>query len=101
MTAPDKTTTQAVAASGTREQFVPDAKSDPGTEYVILERMDGRPDAWREFARETARSAETAIKQALEGNTDGGTFVAVSARSFKPITVTPLTVTTLKLEEAK
>lgn len=72
-----------------------------GTEYVILERAGNGSKEWAEFARETARSAEAAIKAALEGNTDGGTFIAVSARSFKPYTVTPQTVTTLKLEEAK
>jgi hypothetical protein len=79
----------------------------PGTEYVILERIAGQDASsaiftgWSEFARETARSAEAAIKQALEGNAGGGTYVAISARSFKPFTVTPQTVTTLKLEEAK
>lgn len=80
----------------------PTTAKAPRSEYVILEREAVPTDqGWREFARETAHSAETAIRNALEGNTDGGTFVAIPARSWRPITVRALTVTTLKLEEVK
>lgn len=74
-----------------------------GTEYVILERLTNTTGgvSWREFARETGRSADSALKTSLEGNEDGGTFIAIPARSWKPVKVTPETVTTLKLEEAK
>ncbi len=72
-----------------------------GTDYVILELLPGPDNTWAEFARETARTDHAAIKQALEGNTDGGTYVAIPARSFKPVKVTPHTSTVLKLEEAK
>lgn len=86
--------------SGNASVKVVETAVETVTEYVILERDD--PDGvWSEFARETARSADAAIKVALAGNTDGGTFVAVTVRSWKPVKVTPQTVTTLKLEEAK
>jgi hypothetical protein len=62
----------------------------------------------RSIGRFTARSAEAAIRYAEKAQTfiaqqDGEavTFVAIPARSWKPIKVTPQTVTTLKLEEAK
>ena len=98
MTAPQiGSTTAATSSGGTAKVTVSE-----GTDYVVLEQV-ARPEhiAWAEFARETARDAQSAIILALSGNKDGGTFIAIAARSFKPYTVTPQTVTTLKLEEAK
>jgi hypothetical protein len=71
------------------------------TEYVVLELIVGASEGWSGFARESARDGNAAIKAALEGNTDGGTFVAIPARSWKPVKVTPKVETTLVLEDVK
>jgi hypothetical protein len=97
-------TTQQVTRE-TQNAGNPQPQKSDGTDYVILEQIGdaAHPPAtdWAEFARETARSDSQAIRRALEGNTDGGTFVAIPARSFKPVKVTAETKTTLKLEEAR
>lgn len=64
------------------------------TEYVILSRDDSN--FWSEEARKNARSADGAIR-ALKKE---GTFVAVPARSFKPVTVRAEQTVVLKLEDA-
>jgi len=68
------------------------------TEYLVLSRNGGGP--WSEKGRETARSAEAAIRQLIEkGEGDAVTyehFVAVPARSWKPVTVQMETKTALK-----
>lgn len=73
-------------------------KEAGGTEYMILGKRDDG--GWVEFSKQTARSAKAAIRQALEGNHDGGTYVAVPAKSWQPQKASPQTVTTLKLESA-
>jgi len=77
-------------------------KPGQGTEYVILKQLD--TSGWDRVSKITSRSAEQAVRDVVESLSDGdqgGTFVAIPARSWKPVKVTPLTVTTLKLEEAK
>lgn len=83
----------------------PATPSENGTEYVVL-RLN--PPAtptdettWTVWDEEVqARSAETALRKAIGKDGDGGTFVAVPARSWRPVKVKAETVTTLKLEEA-
>lgn len=89
-------------------------KADRGeTSYLVLISAktlggDSGSDAWEVVSTQTARSAEAAIRQHVEGPTApsgllpsaGGTFVAVPARSWKPVVVRPQTVTTLIFEEA-
>ena len=76
-----------------------------GTEYVVLVRIDTAPETavnWREVGKVTARDRNAAIeKYATTNGNEAGTFQAVTAKFWKPVKVTPQTVTTLKLEEAK
>ena len=65
--------------------------------YIVLRLADGD---WREHGpRQQARSAHAAIRQALDQE-QSGTYVAIPARSFQPVTVTVQTQTVLKLQEA-
>lgn len=68
------------------------------TEYLVLSRNGGGP--WTEKARVEARSAQSAIRTLIEkGEGEAVThehFVAVPARSWKPVAVTVLTKTALK-----
>jgi len=74
-----------------------------GTEYVIVT-FNEDSDEWAEHGDHVkATSPAGAIRKHL-GNFPGhpgGTYIAIPARSWKPVKVTPQTVTTLKLEEAK
>jgi len=73
-----------------------------GTEYVIL-KQTGQGD-WSDGVTTTARSADQAVRETvskLAESEQSGTYVAIPARSFKPVTVVKQTVTTLKIEEAK
>lgn len=77
------------------------------TAYIVLRRdEDGGGIAvgrWEALdTRETASSAEAAIRQALKDKpaVPLGTYVAVPARSWKPVTVKAETQTVLRLEEA-
>jgi hypothetical protein len=76
------------------------------TEYVVL-RSNSSPGSegrWDRVNVITARSADQAVREVvgkLAEADQSGTFVAIPARSFKPVTVRTQTVTTLKLEEAK
>jgi hypothetical protein len=74
------------------------------TEYVVF-RKGSEDELWAESARYQARSSASAIRQHLEGapSVDGkasgreaGVFVAVPARSWKPVTVKVETKTQLK-----
>ena len=78
-------------------------KPSPLTEYVILVALDrgaehGR-DAWRVLKTVSARSQDAAVKAAADPAGEA-TYVAVPARSFVPVVVTPNTVTTLELKAA-
>lgn len=67
----------------------------PLTDYVILRRDDNG--FWKMYADSaSARSADGAIRAIGKE----GTFVAIPARSFKPVTVKAETKTVLKLGEA-
>lgn len=76
------------------------AAEPKGTKYVVLERIALGRDDWRETANVTALSAEAAIRDALAGDTDGGTYVAVPARSWKPLTVTVETIPKITISGA-
>ncbi len=82
------------------------------TTYIVLRRTNqiGGPQedptvpAWTwaiENSNVPAPSAEAAIRLACKtDDTPAGTYVAVPARSWKPVTVQAVQTTTLKLEEA-
>ena len=68
------------------------------TSYLVLDKTD--PDGeWSEVGRYQARSARSAISLYLSEHAvedDVSTFVAVPARSWKPVTVKVETKTALK-----
>jgi hypothetical protein len=75
------------------------------TTYIVLRRaheLDGTTDpnpAWLVVdAAVPANSAEAAIRATAK---DGGVYVAVPGRSFKPVKVEAVQVTSLKLEAAE
>lgn len=82
--------------------------AEQGTEYVVLvkepaaKHLKGAEDAdvievnklgdtvWREVGKSSARSADAAIREVVGRLAESGrkgTFVAIPARSFKPVTV--------------
>lgn len=77
------------------------------TEYVVLRLHDapGSEGRWDRVGPDvvSARDSAQAIREVvakLGDNNDGATFVAVPARSWKPVKVTTKVETTLVLEEA-
>lgn len=68
------------------------------TEYVILSfAPDQEGGAWVEARRIEARSGQSAIRAFVDGATPEVTrFVAVPARSFRPVTVKVETKTALR-----
>jgi hypothetical protein len=74
------------------------------TTYIVLLRAT-RPDdvpgsakfVWCEHDTVEASSAESAIRKAIAG-TSGGLFVAVPARSWRPVTVRTETQTVIRLD---
>lgn len=72
------------------------------TEYLILRSVGKSENGeahWEDITRETARSAQAAIRQAAErlgADAPRNHFVAVPARSWKPVKVTVETKTALK-----
>jgi hypothetical protein len=72
------------------------------TGYVILSKnavnsVGGDNMTWHEAGPPVeAVSAEAAIRKAV-GGSDGGTYVAIPVRSFKPLTVTVETKRTVKV----
>lgn len=77
-------------------------KTKQTTEYVILERAVS-DHSWKERGTYPARSAAEAIRaHSKNGGAsspvgDGATFVAVPAKSFKPVKVTVKTETKITL----
>lgn len=72
------------------------------TEYVVLEQPDGDT-LWKIAGATKATNAEAAIRFVLDGDIDLGnglSFVAVPARSWKPVKVFAKTETRLVIEEA-
>jgi hypothetical protein len=80
------------------------AKVAPTT-YIVLRCVydsDAGHDQWIVAGSVDAPNAEAAIKTvAGRLDTPTGGFVAVPARSWKPVTVQAVQTTTLKLEDAK
>lgn len=77
----------------------PTKKTADLTTYVVLRKND---DGTYTFAsNQKARTTKNAIKAEHGDKTNAETYVAIPASSFTPLTVTPQTVTTLKLEQAK
>jgi hypothetical protein len=74
----------------------------PDTTYIVLARITTAADinpAWQVVdAAVPAASAEAAIRNTAK---DGGVYVAVPGRSFKPVRVEAVQVTSLKLEAAE
>jgi hypothetical protein len=74
------------------------AKTKQTTEYVVLRDNDtseGAMAAYTTVQKVRANSANDAIKKAAGGKE--GVYIAVPARSFKPVKVTVHTETTIKL----
>jgi hypothetical protein len=80
----------------------------PDTTYIVLRRSTytgevGPPpiSAWEVVATDMlADSTRAAVQQFVVGPDGGeGTYVAVPARSFKPMTAETVQTTTLKLEQ--
>ena len=64
------------------------------TEYVVFVQLEGGN--WEAYGPPvTARSTRSALTQAIK-STGGGTYVAVPARSWKPVTVKVETKTALR-----
>jgi len=66
--------------------------------HVLKQTPDGN---WQELARPPARDAKDAIRQTVndEAATDaGGTYVAIPARSFQPLTITTRIVNRVEIE---
>jgi hypothetical protein len=68
------------------------------TTYIVLRAIDGPEGDWLEYAKRDASSADAAIRKALETHPADGRFVAVPARSWKPVTVRTETTTTIRLD---
>lgn len=67
------------------------------TEYVILYAQTAGSKNWNESGRAHGHGAENAIRNYLKGATDpSGTYIAVPARSWQPLTPKFETQTRLK-----
>lgn len=75
----------------------PPKDSSPPTEYLILTAPTVGTKDWREQTTISARGAQAAIRSFLEGVTEPeGVYVAVPARSWKPVQVKTEQQTKLK-----
>lgn len=76
----------------------------PATTYVVLKASASASGSWAHIGPDTVRanSAADAIRKTLATRPDdaAGRFVAVPARSWKPVTVRAETQTVLRLEDA-
>jgi hypothetical protein len=77
------------------------------TTYTVLREgshppIDGKDSPWFVYRSHTvAPNAEAAIRRACDGDDlANGRYVAIPARSWKPVTVRAETTTTLRIEEA-
>ena len=71
------------------------APAKTGSLYHVLKQKGGDGETYEPFAANvTARSAAEAIRQVTK---EAGTYVAVPAKSFKPVKVTVHTETTIRL----
>ena len=64
------------------------------TEYVVLAKKDGAWVQYEDVVR--ASSSRSALRGFLNGRTSNGEFVAIPARSWRPVTVQVETKTALK-----
>jgi ribulose bisphosphate carboxylase small subunit len=71
------------------------------TTYIVLRLVSPADEASWDYVRAIdAHNAEDAIRQVATNRTEtSGTYVAVPARSWKPVQVTAVQTTTLKLEQ--
>jgi hypothetical protein len=72
------------------------------TEYLVLVQDPDSPH-WSELGTYRGRNQQEAIEKTVQGvrsGDQGGTFVAVPARSWKPVKVTPKVETTFTFEDA-
>jgi hypothetical protein len=67
------------------------------TTYVVLRRNNESP-GWEDIGTIDGASAQQAIRNALNGRVVEGTYVAVPTRSWKPLQVSAVQTTVLKLE---
>ena len=65
------------------------------TSYVILRRSE---EGWQVIDTAEARSAPGAVRELLNGATEGGEYVAVPERSWRPMKVSVETKTALKFQ---
>jgi hypothetical protein len=94
--------TNAGAQSGTSGGSVKVTVTEsPGTEYIVCRLIDATN--LERIGTATAKTTNAAIREvvASEPGDGSGSYIAIPVRSWKPVKVTPQTVTTLKLEEAK
>ena len=70
------------------------------TQYLVFENQDTQDASgvatWQKLRVVEARSSAAAIKVALDGDVHEGQYVAVPARSWKPVTVKVETKTALR-----
>lgn len=75
------------------------------TVYIVLRRSVADSETWHlEAGAVPASSADAAIRLTVKGVVSpppDAVYVAIPARSFKPVTVTAVQTTILKLEETK
>lgn len=71
------------------------------TPYVVVRKTGQSWDVIKD--RVTCRNGEIAIREVVEGLADvdqAGVYIAIPARSWNPVKITPKTVTTLEIEAA-
>lgn len=79
-------------------------QTQQATEYVVLSKAipaantSGGVQGWQEVKSVTARSATEAVRAAA-GDKNAAMYVAVPARSWNPVKVTPKVTTTFAIEE--
>lgn len=80
----------------------PARTADAGTLYVVLYTTELDP-KWGEHKRVTARTPEAAIKAAVGDTIPDGAdrFIAIPARSWKPVKVTEKVERSLVVDEVK
>lgn len=65
------------------------------TAYVVLRRNEAG--YWSKVGEGTARSARVAVQQAVDAELEQGEYVAVPARSWRPVSVTVQTETKIRI----
>ena len=97
---PSKPSAETVAAAKAAP-IAASPKPSPETEYVVLKQDESG--FWSTVNRGSFKSADAALRGVVEklaAQDQDGTFVAVPARSWRPVTVSTQTTTTVVLGEA-